>query len=608
MEWPDFIVEELVRCGVDMFYIAPGSRSTPLVCAIARNNKTFSCIHFDERGTAFATLGYARANGKPAAWITTSGTAVANGFPAVIEASVDGVSMILITADRPSELRDTGANQTIIQSAIFGEYVRWNFELPVSEAQVDPAFVLTTVDQAVHRAVAEMGPVHLNCMFRKPLESGRSVETGRLPVHLSNWINSTLPYTTYAPSSRIVSDRAVETLRAFFTASKRPVVVLGRVLDSSYEKSIVEWAAAEKIPVMPDISSGFRLQHAKSSRANLSRSDSSVIPYWDLLLSTHGDGNDFLPDLIVQFGRGTVSSHFDTGSAKRVVIDSAPDRFDPGHRVALRIQADSRGVTDLVGRLYGVTSDTGSWLSFWQNKNEAVTHIFSDWMEAEADTLSEESVAHILPSSCGIGNMLVLGNSLCVRHVNRFASPGEHKLTTIINRGASGIDGTVAMGTGAAAGTAGAAGTTDAAGTANRVIVFLGDQSLLHDLNSLAMANGAGLIVVVVNNNGGRIFHRLPVSAHEDIFERYFVGPHGYSFKHAASLFNIRYEAPGSVRAFERVLQNSLQEDGATLIEIKIDFEENEIRRLKLLDRFSVALSDKSHGTDREESPRSESS
>ena len=119
MEWPDLIVEELVRCGVDRFYVAPGSRSTPLVSAIARNEKTSVCIHYDERGTAFAALGYARSSRQPAAWITTSGTAVTNGYPAVVEASVDGVPMILLTADRPSELRDTGANQTIIQSSIF---------------------------------------------------------------------------------------------------------------------------------------------------------------------------------------------------------------------------------------------------------------------------------------------------------------------------------------------------------------------------------------------------------------------------------------------------------------------------------------------------------
>ena len=122
--WADLIVEELVRCGVDFFCVAPGSRSTPLVAALANNERARSLIHFDERGTAFAALGYARATGLPAAWITTSGTAVANGLPAVVEAATDGVPMVLLTADRPPELRQTGANQTIDQPDIFGDFVR----------------------------------------------------------------------------------------------------------------------------------------------------------------------------------------------------------------------------------------------------------------------------------------------------------------------------------------------------------------------------------------------------------------------------------------------------------------------------------------------------
>nr|MBA3389279.1 2-succinyl-5-enolpyruvyl-6-hydroxy-3-cyclohexene-1-carboxylic-acid synthase [Rubrobacter sp.] len=167
--WAGLIVEELVRSGIDFFCVAPGSRSTPLVAALAENPKARSLVHFDERGTAFAALGYARATGRPAVWITTSGTAVANGLPAVVEASVDGVPMILLTADRPPELRQTGANQTVDQPDIFGDFVRWRFDLPAPDLSVDPAMVLTTVDQAAYRAVrAPRGPVHLNLMFREP--------------------------------------------------------------------------------------------------------------------------------------------------------------------------------------------------------------------------------------------------------------------------------------------------------------------------------------------------------------------------------------------------------------------------------------------------------
>ena len=170
--WADLLVEELIRAGVGLFCIAPGSRSAPLALAVAAHPRAQCVMHYDERGTAFCALGYGRATRRPAAWITTSGTAVANGMPAVVEASMDAVPMLLVTSDRPPELRATGANQTIDQVKIFGNYVRWQFDLPTPDPAIDPAVVLTTADQAVYRATRmPAGPVHLNVMYREPLFS-----------------------------------------------------------------------------------------------------------------------------------------------------------------------------------------------------------------------------------------------------------------------------------------------------------------------------------------------------------------------------------------------------------------------------------------------------
>jgi len=204
-----------------------------------------------------------------------------------------------------------------------------------------------------------------------------------------------------------------------------------------------------------------------------------------------------------------------------------------------------------------------------------VAESLSTWFEKESEILTEASVAHVLPASMGAGNIVVLGNSLPVRNADRFAAPADTNSRTILNRGASGIDGTIAVGAGVAA------------GASNRVIVMLGDQALLHDLNSLALADQAGMIVIVVNNYGGRIFHRLPISRQEDIFERFFVHSHEYTFEYAAAQFGIRYEVPGSTLAFRQAMQNSLAADGASLIEIQVDFEENEIRRQKLHEYIS---------------------
>src|ERR671921_511517 len=209
--WANLIVEELVRCGIDFFCVAPGSRSTPLVAALAANNRARNLVHFDERGTAFAALGYARATGRPAAWITTSGTAVANGLPAVVEAATDGVPMILLTADRPPELRQTGANQTIDQPDIFGDYVRWRFDLPAPNPDTDPAMVLTTIDQAAYRAGrTPQGPVHLNLMFREPFLSGPEDED--IPSGPASWVQGDEPYPRYAATKPAVDEMEIHRL------------------------------------------------------------------------------------------------------------------------------------------------------------------------------------------------------------------------------------------------------------------------------------------------------------------------------------------------------------------------------------------------------------
>ena len=193
--WAALLVEELVRQGVGLFVVGPGSRSTPLAVAVAQNPRAEALVHIDERGGAFAALGYGRATGAPAAWITTSGTAVANGLPAAVEADAAGVPLLLLTADRPPELRDTGANQTIRQPPLFASVARWTADLAPPTTEIDAAYVLTSAAHAVARARGlHAGPVHLNCPFREPLapvENG----TGALPEHLKPWASGDAPYT-----------------------------------------------------------------------------------------------------------------------------------------------------------------------------------------------------------------------------------------------------------------------------------------------------------------------------------------------------------------------------------------------------------------------------
>ena len=221
--WTSLIVEELLRQGIEYFCIAPGSRSGPLTVAIARNPKAKSFVHFDERGLAFHALGYISAANKPAVIISTSGTAVANFFPAVVEASKKKLPLIILTADRPLELRKTGANQTIEQSEIFGEYVRFRSDLPCPDLKISPEFILTTIDQAVFRANGELrGPAHLNCMFREPLVPVASDEDfSEYLKGLKSWQKTNRVYTRYVPPQKIFSP----TVSSDITVGEIPVPI-----------------------------------------------------------------------------------------------------------------------------------------------------------------------------------------------------------------------------------------------------------------------------------------------------------------------------------------------------------------------------------------------
>ncbi|MFB6231586.1 MAG: 2-succinyl-5-enolpyruvyl-6-hydroxy-3-cyclohexene-1-carboxylic-acid synthase, partial [Salinibacter sp.] len=252
--WTQLLVEELVRNGVETFFVAPGSRSTPLTVAVARHPTAETVLHVDERGNAFAALGVGRATQTPAAWITTSGTAVANGLPATVEASVDGVPLLLLTADRPPELRDTGANQTIDQVKIFGDYVRWQVDLPPPTDEIDPAYVLTTTNQAVHRTTrAPAGPVHVNCMFRKPLEPVETEGSVTVPAVVKEWATGSEPYTQYPTPVSTPSGPEVKALAEVLGGTEKGLVVAGRLDSAAAADATQRLASHLGWPLVPDL-------------------------------------------------------------------------------------------------------------------------------------------------------------------------------------------------------------------------------------------------------------------------------------------------------------------------------------------------------------------
>lgn len=578
--WADLIVEELVRTGITHFYIAPGSRSTPLVTAVAAHEETTSTVHFDERGTAFMALGYARASGRAAAWVTTSGTALANGLPAVVEADLEHIPMILLTADRPPELRDTDANQTIRQPGLFGSHVRWMVDLPTPDSELDPAFVLTTIDQAVRRS--EDGPVHVNCMFREPLAPER-IPFDPLREHpaFRRWEEGEAPFTTY--ESGFTDPGSIATgLEVSLRSAERPLIVLGRLgsarlLGTSAIESIRE--SGLDVPILADI----------SSQVRLGSGGFPFIPSWDALLYNKSLLQHIEPDLVLQFGRSPVSKRLkqfleSACPAEWVVVADGQDRIDPRHRVTRRISAAPGSVfaslvSGLASRPDGDVREPDGrrdWTDTWMRLSGAVDGWRNDVFKTGTE-LTEQRSASMLSSRLPARSFLGIGSSTPVRHMDVFASSSGTRVPVCTNRGASGIDGTIAT----------ACGYAD--GSGRRGIVFLGDLTLLHDLNSLKAAAERSLVVVVINNDGGGIFSYLPIRRHEAVFEEYFGTPHGLTFEHAARMFGFDYSRPGSIDEYRSTLEKAIASTRGSLVEIQTDRHENYEEQRRLL----VALSDR---------------
>ncbi|MDQ1256204.1 MAG: 2-succinyl-5-enolpyruvyl-6-hydroxy-3-cyclohexene-carboxylate synthase, partial [Candidatus Hydrogenedentes bacterium] len=333
--WGALIVEELRRNGVRFFCVSPGSRSAPLTVAVAENPGVEHVVHFDERGAAYHALGIARATGAPVALVCTSGTAVANYLPAVVEASQSRVPLILLTADRPPELLDAGANQTIGQPGIFGSYTRWAFTLPCPDTVIAPETVLTTIDQAVYRARrAPSGPVHLNCQYREPLAPvSANEDLGVYAARLASWREASAPWTSYSVPTTEPSD--LDALIQLIRTAQSGILAVGR-LDSPDEREAVRTLARVLgWPAFPDVASGLRL----------GAPDVPFISHYDLLLLSKAFRDRCVPDVVLHIG-GPVTSkrwmHYIEAVNPRHYILAAnhPMRQDPAHRVTERIEAD----------------------------------------------------------------------------------------------------------------------------------------------------------------------------------------------------------------------------------------------------------------------------
>jgi 2-succinyl-5-enolpyruvyl-6-hydroxy-3-cyclohexene-1-carboxylate synthase len=573
--WASLIVEEFVRNGIDHFCLAPGSRCTPLTVAIADNPNAKPSIHYDERGVAFHALGYGRATGRPAVVVTTSGTAVPNTMPAVVEAAMDHVPLVVLTADRPPELRGTAANQTIDQIKIFGDYVQWFAELPCPELQCPPPMVLTTIDQTVRRSCgAPGGPVHVNCMFREPLApEPQQEDLGPYLASVGAWLEHKKPYTTYALPKRISNPETQEAIVDRLQKSAQGLVVVGGLRNVAERDAVSYLIKRLQWPVCADITSGLRLGDTSGC----------VMGFADILVRSRLLAGDQRPDTILHVGGRVVSKHVASYIAVAepsayILIANHPDRQDPAHGVSLRVEGEVAEVcASLAARLE--RQEVSSGLALWQPAMSASKKAFERFAVQEKN-LSEPLIASLISQNIPPDHGLFVASSMPVRDMDVFADVTGPAVPVGANRGASGVDGTVA----AAAGFA--------EGLQRPVTLLVGDLALLHDLNSLNYLRHTNypVVAVVINNNGGGIFSFLPIARFEQYYEKYFITPHDLTFEHGATMFGLSYYRPKDCQEFLSHYQEALREKRSAIVEVRLDREENYARHAYLVAEMLKAI------------------
>ena len=575
--WGSLIIEELSRLGVDYFCVAPGSRSSPLVIAVAQNKKVKSFVHFDERGLAFHAMGYSAAAKKPAVLICTSGTAAANFLPAVIEASKKKLPLIVITADRPPELRQTGAVQAIDQVGLYGKYVQWATDMPCPDMAINPQFVLTTIDQAWYQAVRKCGVVHINCMFRQPLTlTPTTNDLKSYTKPLSRWEKSKGPYTQYIPGFESVALPVPKMIVARLDAIKSGVIVVGKI--AGFEEAQLVLCLSEKLgwPIFADVSSGLRL----------GQNHSNLIHYFDHLLLSEKMIKELSFDGVLHLGgRMTSSRYYDfiqkQNPLEYIMVLNHALRNDPNHQVSLRIESSVGNFIQTISGLIKPRKSSTA-LKVLSKANATVDQSIENFL-AENEGLSEPRVARLVSQLIPDGQGLFLGNSMPIRDMGNYADFKGKIVSINGNRGASGIDGVIASAAGYAK------------GLDRPVTLMIGDLAALHDLNSLAMLRDLNvpLIIVLLNNGGGGIFSFLPIAEFKEGFEKFWGTPHSCTLAGAVSGFELNYSQPMDVVHFKKVYTQALKSQTSTIIEVITNREENlkvhQSLNQVIQDRFEVS-------------------
>lgn len=536
------LVAALADLGVTEACITPGSRSSPLAMTLAAHPGIRDWTHLDERSSSFFALGIGKASRRPALVVSTSGTAAAELHPAVVEARYGRVPLVVITADRPSDMWESGAPQTIDQRGLYGSAVLWTHDLDVAgPEEAPPGYGASLAGRLVIEALSGPGPTHLNLRFREPLVPSGTIE---FPASRAVGVDVGRP---------ILDGRAADRLAAELSG-KRGLIVAGAQDEEQFPAAAAACAATLGFPILADPLSQMRAG---------SHDRSMVVTTADLLAGA-GFLDAATPEVIVRVGALPTSKPLWQWMAahpevSQILVDDSGWR-DPGASVSRVLRADP---TSTLARL-AETADPApsSWAERWHQAEVRASAALEEALD-KAGFPTEPGTTRAVIDALPADSLLYAASSMPIRDVDLVMPPLGRPVRIAANRGANGIDGLLSSGMGAAAVWPGP------------VTVLSGDLSALHDLTALATAarNELAVTLVIINNDGGGIFSFLPQARFPDVFERHFGTPHGLDFVRAAGLFGVSAEHVESAAA----LAESVAEppDGPRLLEVRTDRTEN---------------------------------
>ena len=550
-------VDELARCGLKHVSICPGSRSTPLAVLFHQHPGIKVWMHVDERSAGYFALGQAKAERRPAAVLGTSGTATLNFAPAVAEAFYGGVPLLVLTADRPPELQEVGATQTISQSQLYGRHVKKCFEMPLPEGGPHAArYARATANRAMANSVAaRCGPIHVNFPFREPLVP---VPAEYVPMEV---LAAPSVSVTQGPQTLSASDAA--DLAGQLQRARRGLIVCGPQDDPAFPDAVTRLGRALRFPVIADILSQVRRgAHAVN-----------IIDSYDAFLRDPRIASELEPDLVLRFGATPVSKPLQQylqglPSARQLLVAPADDLYDPALVATDRVQVNPLTFCDVmlsqVRELRPRDNGPLDWQRQWERVNGQARAVLKECL-ATSSVLSEPKVFGevdlVLPSNA----TLFAGNSMPVRDLDSFCSADSRPGRFLANRGASGIDGVVSTALGVSS------------VSESPCLLVIGDLSLYHDMNGLLAARQHGLraTIVVLHNDGGGIFSFLPQAEAVASFEELFGTPHDLDFRHAARLYGLDYCEVEEASDFRAALEESFQRPCVSMIVVRTNRDAN---------------------------------